>query len=67
VTNHCRAVKGKGSLENLNEKEGRNGEDNFVRDKRESLIQITGLPAEQVCMRLLNVVHICVRVFLAVT
>jgi len=31
-----RAMKGKKSLENLNEKEGRNGDDNFVRDKRVS-------------------------------
>jgi len=29
-------MKGKESLENLNEKEGRNGDDNFVRDKRVS-------------------------------
>ena len=36
MTNHCRAMKGKESLENLNEKEGRNGDDNFVRDKRVS-------------------------------
>jgi hypothetical protein len=33
VTNHCRAMKGKESLENVNEKEGGNG-DIFVRDKR---------------------------------
>ena len=36
MTNHCRAMKGKESLKNLNEKEGRNGDDNFVRDKRVS-------------------------------
>ena len=36
MTYHCRAMKGKESLENLNEKEGRNGDDNYVRDKRVS-------------------------------
>lgn len=66
MTNHCRALKGKESLKNVNEKEGRNGNDNFVRDKRVSFKKPACMQSRS-AQRLSKEVHSCVRGFLAVT